>query len=298
MKKSISLWSAIVVAPLLFYIAAVAIKRQHLIRKEVLEEREAFHYFANRGEQVPTSDGDEWKELVGYWQGTLDGELRLLHRITPTYGQVFTYSLDQGGGLIPASATRFNETTKEILMFFSSIGGVYQASLDQTGEKLTGTWKQGGRAFALDMYRFQPSAAGDVPREFRFLLEKTVTGDAGQLVEMAGFWSGSLDDEDEAPELVIFQVEKVSNELVEPKLYLPDESPLPCGLRSFVVNKADGQTKIVLDDPLSGNNAVFHGVVKDKQMIGTVQYDDTDYTPPLTLVWSEQRPTPKQTAMN
>ena len=255
---------------------------------------------------------DAWKNLAGYWQGTLrvqpqdDDGLRLLYRITEQYGQAVGYSLDQGGGLIPATAAGFDPDTKNLLLVFETIGGIYVAKLEEqqpssAGQLLTGEWRQGGRTFPLDMRLFHPATDDEndtVPREFRFLMEKSVTGDPEQLQQMVGFWSGYLKDDDassldqgekskdEALELVILQVEKLSADLVEPKVFLPDDTPLPSGIRSFLV-QPDGSTKIVLDSP----PAIFQGqLVNSTTLMGVVHYDDTDSTQPLTLLWSEHWP--------
>jgi len=200
----------------------------------------------------------------------------------------------------------FDPDTKNLLLVFETIGGIYGAKLEEqqpssAGRLLTGEWRQGGLTLPLDMRLFHPATDDEndaVPREFRFLMEKSVTGDPEQLQQMVGFWSGYLKDDgassldqgekskDEALELVILQVEKLSVDLVEPKLFLPDDTPLPIGIRSFLV-QPDGSTKIVLDIP----PAIFQGqLLNSTTLMGVVHYDDTDSTQPLTLSWSEHWP--------
>ena len=82
-------------------------------------------------------------------------------------------------------------------------------------------------------------------------------------------------------------MEQVADDLVEPKVFLPDETGLPSGIRTLIVHNND--IKVVLDDPMGGN-AIFEGRLEDKKMTGIVKYDDTDSTPPLALVWSSHRP--------
>jgi len=295
MKKStaVALRRALMVA--LALVGFVVTRQQYLRNNEDRKREEAFHLYKQKNEVPVIPNANGWKSLEGYWLGDLAGNLRLLYRITSTYGQVFVYSLDQGGGMIPATGTRFDEDTGKITFYFSTIGGVHQAFLDKDGQEIRGTWSQGVR-LPLNMRKFVPAddeKSAAVPREYRFLLEKVNTGDPNTLLQMEGFWTGYLDtndedNQDEPPELVILQVEKVSDELVEPKLFLPDEFPWPCGIKSFIVLD-DGQTKIVLSDPGAGS-AIFDGRLEGKTLTGVVKYDDTDTTEPLTLVWSKQHP--------
>ena len=133
-----------------------------------------------------------------------------------------------------------------------------------------------------------------MPREFRFLIEKTVTGEAKELQNMVGYWTGYLDDSFDQPvpmppELVIVHVEKITYDLVEPKVYLPDETAFPIGIRSFVLS-SDKNIKIVLDDLATQNNAIFQGKLEGHKLTGKVKYDDSDEAPPLILTWSADRP--------
>eukprot|EP00977_Amphora_coffeiformis_P007814 scaffold1717_cov169-Amphora_coffeaeformis.AAC.9 len=112
---------------------------------------------------------------------------------------------------------------------------------------------------------------------------------------MVGYWSGYLmDDQDseEPPELVILEMEKIADDLVEPKIHLPEEAPLPIWVRSMVVGM-DGSVKLVLDDGMGDSNAIFKGQLDGGRTIkGMVYYDDTDFTPPLVLKWSPDEPRP------
>ena len=261
-----------------------------------MEEGESYHFFSKDvavNNEIAGLDG--WEALVGYWQGSIEDELRIIYRITPTPGQVYTYTLDQTGAFIAASATRFNNEKGELVFFFSSIDGVHRAKLESDGEHIRGTWKQHGVRFPLDMKRFDDTKI-EVPREIRFVIKKEVTGSMKKLLSMEGFWSGYLDDsfdedEKEPPIPVILQMEKVSSDLVEPKLFLPDDTPLPIAIRSLWISE-EGEVKIVVDQPGVNTNAIFEGKLSDngQTLIGVVQYDDADYTPPLTLTWSAHRP--------
>lgn len=237
--------------------------------------------------KVVTTQGD-FKSLEGFWLGDLLGDLRIMHRITSD-GQVFLYSLDQGGAPLQASQTTFDENSRKLWLWFPTIGGTYQATLDESNNTMKGKWKQ-GRNMPLEMKRFDPTEENkQVPREFRVLLDKAVSGDPEKLVQMAGFWSGYLSDVDGDTNFVSIQIEKMAEDLVEPKLFLLDDQPWAYPIRTFEIGP-NGESKIVLDGKV---NAIFRGQLSEdgKQLAGAVYYDDTDRTPPLELVWSEHRPT-------
>jgi hypothetical protein len=252
--------------------------------------------------QVVTTHGDV-KILEGFWSGALNADLRIIYRINPQ-GHVFLYSLDQGGAPLQASETRFDEKNGELKVWFPTIGGTYRATLDKSSNRLTGTWKQQS-SYPLEMERFDPSKEGKaVPREFRFLLQKAVSGDPKKLVQMAGFWSGYLDnnDDEDQVDFIVVQVENIAedlvepklfmpNDLVEPKLFMPNESPLAYPVRNFELGP-NGTCKIVVDG--ADVNAIFQGQLSEdgKKLTGSVYYDDQDETPPLELVWSERNPVP------
>uniref|UniRef100_A0A7S2YNW0 Uncharacterized protein n=1 Tax=Entomoneis paludosa TaxID=265537 RepID=A0A7S2YNW0_9STRA len=234
-----------------------------------------------------------WKDdLPGFWQGQLSApaNLRIIFRFTEKYGQVHAYSLDQGGGLIPATSARYFADMQELWVVFDSVLGVFQGKLLPEQNLIKGVWTQAGRNFDLNLKN-----GGDVPREFRFLNNKVVTGPSQQLQEMAGFWSGEVGLDNDEKELVIVYLNKVSNDLVEPMVFLPNEHEknknFPVGIRNFVLGGGD-TVKIVLDDPLDSNNAIFEGKWdrEEKTISGLISYDDTDDKDPLVLVWSQNYP--------
>ena len=265
-----------------------------------MEKAEAYHFFSemNKGHEsaaVAPADSklEGWEALVGFWQGTLADELRLIYRVTSKPGQVYLYSLDQLGYMVGASSTFYDSQQGDLAFWFSSIDGVHRAKLDSSGNRIEGVFMQDNSKLPLEMVRFVPTKEHTVPREYEFVLNKIMSGDVEKLVSMEGYWHGYLDDsfdedEEEPPELVIMEMEKITETLVEPKLFLPDETPLPICLRSVVVEGA--AVKIVLDD--NHNNAIFKGLLDEEQthISGTVQYDDVDFTPALTLVKSKNRP--------
>eukprot|EP00545_Synedropsis_sp_CCMP1620_P014036 CAMPEP_0119014530 /NCGR_PEP_ID=MMETSP1176-20130426/9897_1 /TAXON_ID=265551 /ORGANISM="Synedropsis recta cf, Strain CCMP1620" /LENGTH=320 /DNA_ID=CAMNT_0006967721 /DNA_START=74 /DNA_END=1036 /DNA_ORIENTATION=+ len=309
MKQPISrFWSVSLVALILFSVSVLV--PDHILGNRVTKQAARFAY----GRRV-VSSGDVGKAVIaaapegdftllaGFWMGTIDRyDLRVLYRITPQ-GIVYNYSLDQGGALIPAGMTTFDDKSGKVAFWFPTIGGTYKAILDDdkassNNNKMRGKWMQAGQRLDLDMYRYQPPTKESddvVPREFRFLLQKSVSGDPKKLVQMAGFWSGyAADHKDESAGLVILRLEKITDSLVEPKLLLPEDSPLPYPIHSLQVDSIDGKIKIVVDgNGENGDvNAVLEGQLSGdgKKLTGTLYYDDQDYTPPLELVWSEHLP--------
>lgn len=243
----------------------------------------------------------EVSDLTGYWLGTLgddggeDGSLRLLFRIyqeEEMNNRVALYSLDQGSDRLPAHQVSY--ANDHLTLYFDDINGRFEGDVDDSKEVVTGTWHQAGLSISLTIRRFISKDPKAVPREFNFLLKKIVSGETDSLQKMVGYWSGYLNDSwdepnPEPPELVILHMEKINEELVEPKVFLPDEQAFPVGLRSVFVNQ-NKEVKIVLDDPISQNNAIFHAKWEGNKLTGVVEYDDDDYTPPLVLEWSPTRP--------
>lgn len=203
-----------------------------------------------------------------------------------------------------ATATLYNADTEEFRLYFETINGLHKAKLSPDGQHLQGTWTQFGRGMKLDMDRFVPSETQEIPRGLAFALEKHVTAtNAQDLVDLQGFWSGYLPnkenpDEDDAVEellFVVLQIEGLAENVVEPSMILPEESPFPMAVRNLIVQD-EGTIKLVVDPPVSGTNAIFYGTIQmdpgesSKRMTGQVHYDDTDYSPILELVWSKDYP--------
>ena len=293
--------------------------------RESRERSQAFEYFTKKnranaaGASIETSllepENDQqqewWNNMVGYWQGGINNnELRLIYRFASEFGRLFTYSIDQGGDLLAATATRFNPDTEEFRLYFETIHGVYKAKLTTDGQHLQGTWTQYGRPMKLDMDRFVPNGETEpIPRGLAFALDKRVTAtNVPDLMKLEGYWSGDLpdkenpdedDDQNERFVFVVLQIEGLTTNAVEPSIIMPEDSPFPLAVRNFVVQD-EGKMKLVLDPPIDATNAIFYATVKSDddgklQMVGQVHYDDTDYAPPLTLVWSKDYP--KQQAL-
>lgn len=85
------------------------------------DRKESFHFYENpkNEEVVSPAIREAWKDLAGFWEGAIrfndddDDGLRLIYRITERYGEVLSYTLDQGGGLIPATGANFDPETNK-----------------------------------------------------------------------------------------------------------------------------------------------------------------------------------------
>lgn len=279
--------------------SAGAVVTRGQIFSEINESGESFDESLSGSLQDGIALKDWQEDLSGYWTGKLcdsdgcdtdeDG-LHLLLRFTVKHENVLLYSLDQGGSLIPATNAMYSRDLDLVSLGFNSINGRFMATLK--GDKLTGSWTQAGRAFPLSFNRYR-SSMKTVPQSFRFLLDKIVTDDSKQLGAIAGFWSGTY-----AEQTVIVQLEQVSevdDTAVEPKLYVPDATPFPVGIRSlFMGRDSDDQAttiKLVVDDPLSGiTNGIFQGKQTEEGKIVGVVLTDIDDPEPLVLTWSKTWP--------
>jgi len=293
MKKSFSLSSILVLISFCLGWANATTEQIHLLRSNHQEAPV---------EDVALKDRATNSKMVGdytYWLGTIEGALRILFRCSPSLDQVFIYSLDQGGDIIPGSGSTFEPDTRKVHVAFRRIRASYEAKLvrdESGGNTMEGFWYQGGRVFPLNILQIQPTAKHPIPLEMSFLLEKIVTGDPGQLAGMVGYWSGYLlpSNKDDEKTFVVLQVEQLANGYVEPLLFLTDDDDeddidFPVCVRSLVVN-SDGDTKIVISD-LFGDNAIFEGHLTDGiELAGIVKVDDDDYTPSLVLQYSKDKP--------
>ena len=96
------------------------------------------------------------QDLVGMWKGTLQAgpiHLRLVIKIDESEdGLTGTLdSVDQGANDIPIS--KIKVAAENVTLTVKAVGGVFQAQFDETHQKLTGTWHQGGGALPLVVER-------------------------------------------------------------------------------------------------------------------------------------------------
>lgn len=106
-------------------------------------------------------------KVVGDWAGALEAgamKLRLILHITRADDgslRATMDSVDQSATGIPVDSVRFDG--KALVAKLNAINGVFEASMDDAGTTLTGTWKQNGNLLPLVLTRTE-DAASLVPR--------------------------------------------------------------------------------------------------------------------------------------
>ncbi len=106
-------------------------------------------------------------KVVGDWSGALQAggmKLRLILHITRADDGALRAtmdSVDQGATGIPVDEVRFDGRT--LVAILRSINGSYEATIDDAGTTLTGTWKQGVNALPL-VFTLVEDAASLVPK--------------------------------------------------------------------------------------------------------------------------------------
>jgi len=92
--------------------------------------------------------------IVGDWSGALKvgaANLRIIFHIAVS-GTGYSATMDspdQGAKGIPVSAVKFDGTNLNLTL--ASVGGSYTGTLDASGQKIKGSWKQSGMSFELDL---------------------------------------------------------------------------------------------------------------------------------------------------
>ncbi len=106
---------------------------------------------------------------IGNWQGTLavsGMELRIVFHISLTADGALTATMDspdQGAKGIPISKASFE--AGHLLLEVSSIGGVYEGSLEADREHITGEWQQSGLRLPLNLEKTEKPAEVRRPQE-------------------------------------------------------------------------------------------------------------------------------------
>ncbi|MFB6278954.1 MAG: alpha/beta hydrolase family protein [Salinibacter sp.] len=113
----------------------------------------------------PTASAQE--ALPGAWSGTLDtgaAELRIVFHIEQGEdGLTATMdSPDQGATGIPVSDV--TAAADSVVLTVARIGGTYAGALASGGDKIEGTWTQGGQSLALTLTPAEASDTGPPPR--------------------------------------------------------------------------------------------------------------------------------------
>ena len=166
------------------------------------------------GPKLETIRKGNFKEIAGFWQGTLDstrGNLRVVMRLT-TEGAASIYSIDQGGLIIPALKTEVENN--RFFSFFPTINGSFTGTV-YDGKLITGTWEE-KRKIPFEMER-----SDALPASLKKIFKNRFQGNFDSLI---GFWSGHLGNAEES--LVVCEVEKL-DEVYELNIWSPSQSPLP-----------------------------------------------------------------------
>lgn len=104
--------------------------------------------------------------ITGTWQGTLQvpgRELRTVFKISTTDADTLKavlYSIDQGGGGIPATSVTLQGSAVKISIV--GIGGTFEGKVSADGNSIAGTWTQ-GQPLTLNLKRATPETAWAIP---------------------------------------------------------------------------------------------------------------------------------------
>jgi uncharacterized protein (TIGR03435 family) len=105
--------------------------------------------------------------IDGTWQGTLHAgqDLRIVVKLASDGGalKATTYSIDQGGQPIAASAASFAGGVVKFTI--QMINGSYEGKLSGDGKSIAGTWTQGGNPLALVLERTTPATEWTIPEK-------------------------------------------------------------------------------------------------------------------------------------
>lgn len=99
------------------------------------------------------------KNLAGIWQGTLKVqaiELRIVFHVTADSNGAFKSTMDspdQGAKGIVVNSTTINNDS--VTFGIDIINGKYEGTWQPGDSLITGTWKQGGASFPLDLHRVE-----------------------------------------------------------------------------------------------------------------------------------------------
>src|SRR5262245_22298199 len=100
------------------------------------------------------------QNLVGQWQGTLDGKLRLVFVFAATgQGNALSatmYSIDQGAGSINATTTISGANVKLVV---APAGVSFEGKLSADGNSIVGTFTQGPGSIPLTLERTNKETA-------------------------------------------------------------------------------------------------------------------------------------------
>jgi hypothetical protein len=114
--------------------------------------------------------GAQTPNLVGQWQGTLGGKLRLIFVMTAA-GQGNTlsttmYSIDQTPAPINLTTTVQGGSVRLVV---TALGASFDGKVSADGNSIVGTWAQGGGSAPLTIERANKETAWDIPAPPRSL---------------------------------------------------------------------------------------------------------------------------------
>jgi uncharacterized protein (TIGR03435 family) len=107
------------------------------------------------------------QDIVDTWQGTLhvpQHDLRTVVKITKGDAgdlKVTLFSIDQGGGGIPANKASFQD--RELRYSIDMINGSFEGKMSADGKSISGTWTQGPNPLPLVLERVTPQTAWAIP---------------------------------------------------------------------------------------------------------------------------------------
>ncbi len=133
-------------------------------------------------------------ELVGDWMGTLEAggaRLRLVFHVVPNEDGTLSGtmdSLDQGANGIPV--TEVTMEGRAVTMSVPSIAGGFEGTLSEDGQRIDGSWSQGGAALPLAVERVREIPETSRPQEprgpFPYAARNVTFAGSGRDVELAG----------------------------------------------------------------------------------------------------------------
>jgi len=123
------------------------------------------------------------QDLTGTWQGTLHAgkDLRLVTKITKGDKEAYkgvTYSIDQGGAVIPVPTITLQGGTMK--MSIPAISGTYEGKLSADGKTIDGKWLQGPNPMPLVLERATAETEWAIPEP-----PKKMAADANPSFEVA-----------------------------------------------------------------------------------------------------------------
>lgn len=132
-------------------------------------------------------------DVSGNWSGTLEVgsiKLRVVFKISKAANGLLAAkmdSIDQGARDIPVEIVTLKDKT--LHMEVKSVSGVYEGTLDASGTKVSGQWKQGPQMLPLVLEKTQRA---DSTLETEKLSPTDLAANKQAALKVAGDWNGTL----------------------------------------------------------------------------------------------------------